>query len=90
MKDIIPLQHHGQFLTFQEAMRQLCIPNQLVGIKCLVAVSSFAEHVYIRRQVGTPREGNFCITSIREIPGREIVGSLQPVFGLSIGRIAIE
>ena len=72
VEDVIPLQHDGEFLSLEETLRELCVPDELIGIECLVAVSPLAEHMEVGRQVGAPWEGNSCVASVREIPCGEI------------------
>ena len=71
-------------------MRKLCVPNELIGVECLVAVSPFAEHVEVCRQVGAPWEGDSGVASIGEVPCGEIARSLQLVFGMCICGIAVD
>ena len=71
-------------------MRELGIPEQLVGIERLVRIAALAKHVDIGGEVGPPREGNLGVATIGEIPRSEVVGGLQTVIGAGIGGTAIE
>ena len=90
IEDVIPLQHDGEFLSLEETLRKLCVPDELIGIECLVAISPLAEHVEVGGEVGAPREGNPCISAIREVPCGEVARCLQFVLRMGIGGIAIE
>ena len=90
VEDVIPLQHDGEFLSLEETLRKLCVPDELIGIERLVAISPLAEHVEVGGEVGAPREGNPCISAIREVPCREVARCLQFVLSMGIGGIAVE
>ena len=90
VKDIIPLQHNGEFLSLEETLRKLCVPDELIGVECLVTVSPLAEHVEVGGEVGAPREGNPGISAIREIPCGEVARSLQFVLSMGVSGIAVE
>ena len=67
------------------------IPKQFVGIESLVTITSLAVHVDVSREVGSPWEGNPCVSTIEMVPCGEIVGSLQTVVcacvcGVVVGR----
>ena len=90
VEDVIPLQHDGEFLSLEETLRKLCVPDELIGIECLVAISPLAEHVEVSGEVGAPWEGNPCISAIREVPCREVARCLQFVLSMGISGIAVE
>ena len=90
MQDIIPLQHHGQRFSTQEAVRQLGVPDQLIGIERRIAIASFTEHVEVGREVAAPREGHSGVTTILEVPGRQVVRGLQTVLRTGVGGSSVE
>ena len=90
VEDIIPLQHNGEFLSLEETLRKLCVPNELIGVECLVTVSPLAEHVEVGGEVGAPREGNPSISAIREVPCGEVARCLQFVLSMGVSGIAVE
>ena len=87
VEDVVPLQHHREFLAFHETVRELRVPYQLVGIERGVAVAPLAEHMEIGGEIGAPRERDARVASIREVPGGEVVGGLEPVFRTGISDI---
>ena len=90
MQDIIPLQHDGEDLSAQEAMRKLGIPDKLIGIERSITIASLTEHVEVGREIASPREGDSGITTILEIPCRQVVGGLKAVLGAGIGSSSVE
>ena len=77
MQDIVELQRDGQCITPQERLRQLCIPNQFVGIHRCIAITTTALHIDIRSQLRTPRSRDTRHGTIRELPCIEVVVRLQ-------------
>ena len=76
MKDVIPLQHHGQFLATQETVRQLGVPYHFIGVQRLIAIAALTKHVEVGDQAGTPWEGDIRIAAVLEVPGGQVVRSL--------------
>ena len=71
-------------------MRELGIPNQLIGVECLVAIAALAIHVDVCGEVAAPRDGDLCVPAIIEIPRGEVAGCLQAVLGTGVSGTAIE
>ena len=90
VQDVVPLQHDGERLRAQEAVRQLGVPQQLVGVQRLVGIAALAEHVEVGREVGTPRERNLGVAAVREVPRCQVVRGLQPVLGTGEGGACIQ
>ncbi len=90
VQDVIPLQHDGELLAAQEALTQLCVPYQLVGVQCLVAVSALTETVEVGAQVHSPRECDAGVAAIAEVPRGEVARGLQAVLCVSVGQPSVQ
>ena len=90
VQDVIPLKHHGELLATQETMRDLSIPDEFVGVEGLVAITALAEHVDIGGNVTAPREGDSCVSTIREVPCCQVARCLQTVLCMCVGCVGIE
>ena len=72
VQDVVPLKHHHQLLSAQEAMGKLGVPDYFIGVQRLVAISSLAVYVDVCAQGGFPGEGDLCVSAIGNVPGREV------------------
>ena len=89
MQDVIPLQHHRECLSTQEAIAQLGIPYQLIGVERSIAVSALAIAMEVGRKDGPRRsipwaagkliQVDACIATIVEVPSGEVTAGLQSV-----------
>ena len=90
MQNVVPLQHDHQFLSLQESVRELCVPDNLVGVERLVAIASFAVNVDVGGKVAAPGEGNPGVAAVGEVPCGEVVRRLQLVLRMSVGGVGVE
>ena len=84
MQDVIELQSHGERFSLQESLCQLRIPDQFVGVECLIAVASSALVMDIRGEAHAPGCIEVQRGTVGELPGIEISRCLQ-----QIARVAI-
>ena len=84
------MQHHRELLATQESLGELGIPQQFVGVHRLIGVTAFAEHVEIGGQFHAPIKADVRVTTILEVPGRQVVRGLQAVLGAGIGCTTVE
>ena len=89
-QDVVPLQHHSKHLALEEAVRQLSIPQQFVGIQRLVVVAASAKTVEIGREAGTPRKGDARVATVVVIPRGKVVRCLQTILCMGIGSAAVQ
>ena len=89
-QDIVPLQHDGKHLAPEEAVRQLGVPQQFVGIERLVVEAASAKTMEIGGETGTPREGDARVATIVEVPRGKVVRGLQAIVGMGIGDATIQ
>ena len=71
-------------------MRQLGVPDDLVGVQRLVAITALAVDVKVGRKVALPREGDAGAAAVVEVPGGKIARSLQPVLGTCVGGPSVQ
>ena len=72
VENVVPLEHHGEFLALEETLRELGIPQQLVGVERRIAIAALAVHVHVGREVGTPGEGDLRVATVVEVPRFQI------------------
>ena len=89
MENVIPLQHHCQRFSTQETMRQLHIPQQFVCVERTVAIATFAVHVKVGGEIGSPGKGYLRVSAIMKVPCGQVTRSLQFVFRSCIGSAAV-
>ena len=90
MEDIVELQRDGEGLALEEALRQLGIPDELVGVHRGIVVATTALHVHIGGEGGTPGGGNAYHTAIGELPRVEVVVLLQVVTRTGVANRTVE
>ena len=66
------------------------VPQQFIGIHCLISIAALAIHVEIRCQFHTPGQADICVTTILEIPCSQIIRGLQTVLSAGIRRTTVE
>ena len=77
VQDVVELERNGERIACQERLRQLCIPNQLVGIHRCIGVTTTTLHVHVRRYGCTPRCIDAERSTISKLPCVEIIVGLQ-------------
>ena len=90
MEDIVELQRDGEGLALEEALRQLGIPDELVGVHRGIVVATTALHVHIGGEGGTPGGSDAYHTAIGELPRVEVVVLLQVVTRTGIADRTVE
>ena len=65
-QDVVPLQRYRGGIPFQEALRKLRVPNQLIGIHGRVVVTTAAALPDIRGQTHVPRHVDLHIAPVRK------------------------
>ena len=90
VQDVVPLQHHSEFLATQEGLRELGVPQEFVGIHRLVGIASLAEHVEVGSKFHAPIETDVRVTTVLEVPGGKVVRCLQAVLSAGIRRTTVE
>ena len=90
MQNVVPLQHYREPTSAQEGLRELGIPQELVGIHRLVGITAFAEHVEVGCEFHAPIKADVRVTTILEIPGRKVVRGLQTILCTGIRRTTVE
>ena len=79
LEDIIELQRDSERLALEETLRDLCIPDEFVGIHRRVVVASPALHVDVRGEGRAPWRRDTQHRTISELPRVEVVLRLQVV-----------
>ena len=90
LEDIIELQGDGERPALEEALRDLRIPDELVGIHRRVVIASATLHVDVRGEGGAPWGRDTQHRAISELPRVEVVLRLQVVARMGVGQRAVE
>ncbi len=72
MQNVIELQRECQRLTLEEALRNLCIPDELVGVHRSIAETTTAVHTHVGSNLCTPRHSQRGVKAIGIGPCVEI------------------
>jgi hypothetical protein len=72
MQEVIELEAYREGLTLKETLRNLGIPDELVGISGSITESSTASHAYVGSELCTPRSIDGSIETIVEAPGVQV------------------
>lgn len=72
VQQVVELQADGERVAPQEALRHLCVPNELVGIHGSIAESAPAVHVQVGGYACTPRQGDIGVEAVGEGPCVEV------------------
>ncbi len=67
LKDVVPLHGKGGRVAFQEALRELCVPYQLVRVHRRVVVAAPTVLPDVRGQAHVPREVHLQVASVGEV-----------------------
>lgn len=72
VQQVVKLQADGERVAPQEALRHLCVPDELVGIHGGIAESAPAVHVQVGGYACTPRQGDIGVEAVGEGPCVEV------------------
>ena len=50
VENVVPLKHDGEYLATEEAVAELCVPDELVGVECLVGITTLAVAMEVGRE----------------------------------------
>ena len=77
VQDVVELQGDGEGIALEEALGELCVPDELVGVHGVVVITTTALHVHVGGDGGAPRSVDAYHAAIGERPGVEVVGRLE-------------
>ena len=77
VQDVVQLQRDGKGLTLEEALRELGIPDKLVGVHRGIVVTTTALHVHVGGERCAPRRCYAHHTSVGKLPGIKVIAGLQ-------------
>lgn len=90
VQQVVELDHHGEGFALEEALRELGVPYQFVGVHRLVAVSSSAALAQVCAQAHAPGHGGCDARSVRELPGVHVARCLKLVAGMVVVEGSVE
>ena len=90
MQDVVELESDGERLALEEALGQLSVPDQFVGVHRRVAVAAAARHIEIGRQLHAPRQLCGGVESVGEVPRILITLRLELVATKGIAHVAVQ
>ena len=90
VQQVVELDHHGEGFALEEALRELGVPNQFVGVHRIVAVSSSAALAQVCAQAHAPGHGGCDARSVRELPGVHVARCLKLVAGMVVVECSVE
>ena len=90
MQDVVELKAHGERFAAKEALRNLRVPDKLIGVHRLVAVASAALVVQVGGNARAPGSKDVDAAAIRELPGVEVATALKHVAGVHIVERTVE
>ena len=79
VQDVVELQRQCEVALFQQTLRQLHVPHQLVGVHGLVVVATTTVLVQVGRQAGSPRSRQVHVDAVGKTPCVQIALFLQLV-----------
>ena len=90
VEDVVQLQADGEWLALEKALRDLCIPDELVGVHRAVGIAPSALVVQIGGEARTPRSIDVEAATVGELPCVEVVLRLQQVLRVHVVERTIE
>ena len=79
MQDVVELQRYGERSAFEEALSDLRVPDEFVGVHRLIVEPAPAVHVHVGRERGAPRCCYVDGATVCKAPGVEVALALQVV-----------
>lgn len=73
VEDVVQLQADGERLALEEALRDLCIPDELVGVHRAVGIAPSALVVQVGGEARSPRSVDVERSAVGELPCVEVV-----------------
>ena len=77
MENVIELERDGKSIALEEALRDLGVPNQFIGVHRVVGISAAALHGQISGKCRAPRSSDTHHAAISVLPSVEVVFGLQ-------------
>ena len=89
-KDVVGLKRHGGCLSFQEAVRHLGVPYQLVGVHLCAGITSAAVHAQVRGEAEAVVHVQVVAAAIGEVVGAAVVGRDELTLLVVVVHVAVQ